>query len=194
MASMDSGSSDDTSSEDIFESLTGHSSSRRSHRFALPRGEKSKKSPEHLGEDDTDQDNELGSLSWHQPSEMSASKLPSFKSEIHPDSRLSFEFDEDDQDDSDLDDEGTEPRSMFGGPYSLGNSNFCWPPPGVENVMNDGEKRMQGDKKRKPGIIFLSSIPNGFNVSRTTGFFSQFGRVGRVFLQPGKLILVKKSR
>ena len=43
-----------------------------------------------------------------------------------------------------------------------------------------------GDKnKKKPGIIYLSSIPPGFNVSCTIGFFSQFGKVGRVFLQPG---------
>ena len=39
--------------------------------------------------------------------------------------------------------------------------------------------------KSKPGIIYLSSIPHGFNVSQTTAFFSEFGRVGRVFLQPG---------
>ena len=32
--------------------------------------------------------------------------------------------------------------------------------------------------------MYLSSIPPGFNVSRTTSFFAQFGRVGRVFLQP----------
>ncbi len=37
---------------------------------------------------------------------------------------------------------------------------------------------------RKPGILYLSSIPPGFNVSQTTMFFAQFGQVGRVFLQP----------
>ena len=45
---------------------------------------------------------------------------------------------------------------------------------------------VSGDKnKKKPGIIYLSSIPPGFNVSCTIAFFSQFGKVGRVFLQPG---------
>jgi len=40
------------------------------------------------------------------------------------------------------------------------------------------------EKKRKPGIIYLSSVPQGMNVSSTTGFFAEFGHVGRVFLQP----------
>jgi len=40
--------------------------------------------------------------------------------------------------------------------------------------------------KLKPGIIYLSTVPNGYNVSQTTAFFSEFGRVGRVFLQPEK--------
>jgi hypothetical protein len=40
-------------------------------------------------------------------------------------------------------------------------------------------------KKKKPGIVYLSSIPAGFNVARTITFFSQFGKIGRVFLQPG---------
>lgn len=41
-------------------------------------------------------------------------------------------------------------------------------------------------KKKKPGIIYLSSIPPGFNVSKTIMFFSEYGKIGRVFLQPGK--------
>ena len=59
------------------------------------------------------------------------------------------------------------------------------------------------NKKRKPGIIYLSSVPSGMNVSQTTSFFSEFGRyfftfffmqykddnfrVGRIFLQPDKM-------
>merc|ERR1712130_766993 len=42
------------------------------------------------------------------------------------------------------------------------------------------------EKKKKPGVIFLSSVPDGMNVTQTTAFFSEFGRVGRVFLQPNK--------
>jgi len=41
-------------------------------------------------------------------------------------------------------------------------------------------------KRKKPGVIYLSSVPDGFNVSQTTAFFSEFGRVGRIFLQPDK--------
>lgn len=43
------------------------------------------------------------------------------------------------------------------------------------------------NKKRKPGIVYLSSVPSGMNVSQTTSFFSEFGRVGRIFLQPDKM-------
>lgn len=42
------------------------------------------------------------------------------------------------------------------------------------------------ESKHKPGIIYLSRVPTGYNVSQTTQFFSEFGRVGRVFLQPDK--------
>merc|ERR1719365_222003 len=45
---------------------------------------------------------------------------------------------------------------------------------------------MLQEKKKKPGVIYLSSVPDGMNVTQTTAFFSEFGRVGRVFLQPDK--------
>jgi len=93
----------------------------------------------------------------------------------------SFEFDDED---SEMDDQELEDGSILDGPFDLGSSNFCWPPPGVENIIQNDDRKLKDDKKRKPGIIYLSSIPIGYNVSRTTGFFSQFGRVGRVFLQP----------
>ena len=47
------------------------------------------------------------------------------------------------------------------------------------------DDRPSKERRRKPGILFLSSIPHGYNVSMTTSFFSQFGQVGRVFLKPG---------
>jgi len=34
--------------------------------------------------------------------------------------------------------------------------------------------------------LTLFSVPDGMNVTQTTAFFSEFGRVGRVFLQPDK--------
>ena len=55
-----------------------------------------------------------------------------------------------------------------------------WPPQNIPLTVTDKSN------KKKPGIIFLSSIPPGFNVTTTIAFFSQFGKVGRVFLQPGK--------
>ena len=54
-----------------------------------------------------------------------------------------------------------------------------WPPQNISMAVPDKSN------KKKPGIIFLSSIPPGFNVSTSIAFFSQFGKVGRVFLQPG---------
>ena len=59
-----------------------------------------------------------------------------------------------------------------------------WPPHNIPMAVPD-----KGNKK-KPGIIYLSSIPPGFNVSTSIAFFSQFGKVGRVFLQPGTHLLV----
>jgi len=53
-----------------------------------------------------------------------------------------------------------------------------WPPQNIPLTVTDKSN------KKKPGIIFLSSIPPGFNVTTTIAFFSQFGKVGRVFLQP----------
>merc|ERR1719510_2816297 len=54
-----------------------------------------------------------------------------------------------------------------------------WPPQNIPMACPD-----KSVNKKKPGIVFLSSIPPGFNVSTSIGFFSQFGKVGRVFLQP----------
>ena len=65
---------------------------------------------------------------------------------------------------------------------------MTWPPAVAVNS-NHPEliAAASNGKKKKPGIIYLSSIPQGFNVSRTTGFFAQYGRVGRVYLQPGRV-------
>ena len=30
--------------------------------------------------------------------------------------------------------------------------------------------------KTKPGIVYLSKVPSGYNVSQTTSFFAEFGR------------------
>ena len=30
---------------------------------------------------------------------------------------------------------------------------------------------------QKPGIVYLSTVPTGFNVSQTTTFFTEFGRL-----------------
>lgn len=42
-------------------------------------------------------------------------------------------------------------------------------------------------KKRKKGIIYISNIPKHMNVTRLKEILSEFGKVGRVYLQPEKV-------
>jgi len=63
--------------------------------------------------------------------------------------------------------------------------------PPKKRKLESSRKRLEDsetlqEKKKKPGVIYLSSVPDGMNVTQTTAFFSEFGRVGRVFLQPDK--------
>lgn len=69
-----------------------------------------------------------------------------------------------------------------GGGEVLNEPEMNWPP---VNIPMSGSSPADKATKKKPGIIYLSSIPPGFNVSTSIAFFSQFGKVGRVFLQPG---------
>lgn len=47
----------------------------------------------------------------------------------------------------------------------------------------DSEQNVDSSKRRKPGIIYLSTIPATFNVMKIKSYFSEFGELGRVFLQ-----------
>lgn len=180
---MDSNSSDDSGSEDMSENFIQLSSNRKSQRLGFSRGERSKR-PLEDSEDSADADHKDTSSSSWQKSALGVTPamcLTSNDPVINTESRMSFEFEDED---SEIDDQDVEDGNILDGPFDLGSSNFSWPPPGVENVIQNEERKLKEDKKKKPGIIYLSSIPIGYNVSRTTGFFSQFGRVGRVFLQP----------
>lgn len=42
-------------------------------------------------------------------------------------------------------------------------------------------------KKKKRGIIYISSIPKFMNVTILREMLSQHAKIGRIFLQPGKL-------
>lgn len=42
-------------------------------------------------------------------------------------------------------------------------------------------------KKRKRGIIYISSIPKYMNVTILREMLSEYAKIGRIFLQPGKL-------
>jgi len=39
-------------------------------------------------------------------------------------------------------------------------------------------------RKRKKGIVYLSSIPKYMNVTKLRELLSEYGDIGRVFLQP----------
>ena len=41
----------------------------------------------------------------------------------------------------------------------------------------------QPEKKKKRGIIYLSSIPKYMNVTKVREIFSEYGEIGRVYLQ-----------
>ena len=42
---------------------------------------------------------------------------------------------------------------------------------------------LQSTKKKKRGIIYLSTIPKYMNVIKVREIFSQYGEIGRVYLQ-----------
>ncbi|XP_063851142.1 activator of basal transcription 1-like [Scylla paramamosain] len=48
---------------------------------------------------------------------------------------------------------------------------------------NGGEGEERRPKRRKPGIVYLSSIPPNMNVAKIRQYFSAYGELGRVFLQ-----------
>ena len=84
-----------------------------------------------------------------------------------------------------LDDEDEEPEFR----HSLSTTfpaPMPWPPAIVSQQNQIQNEQNASGKKKKPGIIYLSSIPTDYNVARTITFFSQFGKVGRVVLQPGE--------
>lgn len=63
----------------------------------------------------------------------------------------------------------------------------------VENSENDeptaGPSGLDNKpaKKKKRGIIYISSIPKYMNVTILREMLSQYAKIGRIFLQPGKL-------
>ena len=54
--------------------------------------------------------------------------------------------------------------------------------PVESSTESDGEVETGSPQKKtvtphKPGIVYLSTVPTGFNVSQTTTFFTEFGRL-----------------
>lgn len=53
---------------------------------------------------------------------------------------------------------------------------------------NDESTSKTKVKKKKRGIIYISSIPKHMNVTMMREIFGQYGKVGRIYLQPEKEI------
>lgn len=57
-----------------------------------------------------------------------------------------------------------------------------------------GNKALIKKKTRKRGIIYLSTIPPYMNVAKIREIFSEFGEVGRIYLQPSAKPGEKRKR
>lgn len=51
----------------------------------------------------------------------------------------------------------------------------------VEEVVEPGN--VSKTKKRKRGIVYLSSIPKYMNIAKIRELFSVYGKIGRIYLQ-----------
>jgi len=54
----------------------------------------------------------------------------------------------------------------------------------TEDVEEDLEPESHGRKKKKPGIVYLSSIPPGMNPQLIRDYLGKHGDVGRMYLEP----------
>ncbi|XP_022821530.1 pre-rRNA-processing protein esf2-like [Spodoptera litura] len=67
----------------------------------------------------------------------------------------------------------------------------------ITNSVSDsgkGNKALIKKKTRKRGIIYLSTIPPYMNVAKIREIFSEFGEVGRIYLQPSAKPGEKRKR
>merc|ERR1739838_675975 len=54
----------------------------------------------------------------------------------------------------------------------------------IQDIEDDESQEIEENvKRRKPGIIYLSSIPPNMDVSQIRQYFSEYGQLNRVFLQ-----------
>ncbi|XP_036348013.1 pre-rRNA-processing protein esf2-like [Rhagoletis pomonella] len=56
-----------------------------------------------------------------------------------------------------------------------------------DDEMDLGNFSVKPKKKRKKGIIYVSNIPKHMNVTRIREILGEYGKIGRVYLQPEKL-------
>lgn len=54
----------------------------------------------------------------------------------------------------------------------------------TEDKQSDSGTGLLRKKTKKRGIIYLSTIPPYMNVAKIREIFSEFGEIGRIYLQP----------
>ena len=59
----------------------------------------------------------------------------------------------------------------------------------VEAKKDEGNKTVKTKKEKTPGVIYLSRIPTKMNVKLIREYFSNFGEVDRIYLEPEGYIL-----
>ncbi|XP_026758972.2 uncharacterized protein LOC113518310 [Galleria mellonella] len=62
------------------------------------------------------------------------------------------------------------------------------------STREENHSKILNKKTRKRGIVFLSTIPPYMNVAKIREIFSEFGDVGRIFLQPSGKIGERRKR
>lgn len=53
----------------------------------------------------------------------------------------------------------------------------------IEGVEIAKDENSTETKKRKRGIIYLSKIPKYMNIAKIRELFSEYGKIGRIYLQ-----------
>lgn len=57
-------------------------------------------------------------------------------------------------------------------------------PMSEDDSVKEKSSEIEKESKKKPGVIFLSRVPTKMNVKIIREYMSQFGKVGRIYLEP----------
>ncbi len=54
----------------------------------------------------------------------------------------------------------------------------------INSYLDNKKNGIEAKKKKTPGVIYLSRIPTKMNVKLIRDYFSRFGTVDRIYLEP----------